>query len=310
MQRWFAALVLILGLACFSVPGCSDKPSNQGGADMAQNPIFAARPYTLYSLGVVDKTKPAPLLVLLHGYGVTGDVQDFFFNLKPVADKHGFLYAYATGTREQGGQMNTFWNATDACCNFEGSSVDDSAYLTALIDDVASRYSVDSKRVFFVGHSNGGFMSHRMACDHADKIAAIVSLAGAEWLDASKCNPSEPVSVLQVHGDKDAVIGYDGGQTTGGGTYPSAVATVTTWATKNGCTGALTPTAQTRDLDTQIPGAETTNQQFFGCPPTGDVALWTIAGGGHVPIFQTDPDKQPTSWGEEIWAWLSAHPKQ
>lgn len=303
------SLLLVAALLGAALTACSDNSNNDnGGADMASEPIFTERPYVLYVPTGFDASKPAPLLVLLHGYGVTGDVQDFFFNLKPVADAHGFLYAYATGTRDQSPMMNPFWNATDACCNFYNSPVDDSAYLTSLIADVNKKHAVDPKRVFFVGHSNGAFMSHRMACDHADKIAAIVSLAGAQYLDASKCNPSEPVSVLQVHGDKDDTIKYDGGMTPGGGTYPGAVATVTTWAQKNGCTGTLMATAQTRDLDTNIAGAETTNAQFFGCPASGDVALWTIMGAGHVPIFPTDPAMMPT-WGEEIWAWLSAHPK-
>ena len=49
-------------------------------------------------------------------------------------------------------------------------------------------------------------MAHRMACDHADAIAAIVSIAGATFLNPDDCAPSEPVSVLQVHGTNDAVI--------------------------------------------------------------------------------------------------------
>jgi membrane protein implicated in regulation of membrane protease activity len=57
--------------------------------------------------------------------------------------------------------------------------VDDSTYLHRLLDAVKSAYRVDPTRVYFVGHSNGGFMAYRMACEHATEITAIVSLAGA-----------------------------------------------------------------------------------------------------------------------------------
>src|SRR5258706_3929439 len=83
-----------------------------------------------------------------------------------------------------------------------------------------------------MGHSNGGFMSHRLACD-APRIAAIVSLAGAVWNDPSKCKPAGPVSILEVHGNADLTINYNGGQKKGY-TYPPAHTTVATWAGKNG----------------------------------------------------------------------------
>src|SRR5205085_1985187 len=71
-------------------------------------------------------------------------------------------------------------------------------------------YSVDPRRIFVVGHSNGGFMAYRMACDHSDTVAAIVSVAGAMYDDARKCRAAHPVSVLQVHGPPDNVIPYQG----------------------------------------------------------------------------------------------------
>ena len=84
---------------------------------------------------------------------------------------------------------------------------------------VQARYPVDSRRVFVLGHSNGGYMSHRMACDHADLIAGIVSLAGAAYddppageLPLPRCRPSEPVAVLEVHGMADGTVRYGSGR--------------------------------------------------------------------------------------------------
>ena len=80
-----------------------------------------------------------------------------------------------------------------------------------MVEEVAAEHAVDRRRVYVVGFSNGGFMSYRLACDHADRIAAIVSISGATYADPDRCAPSEPVAVLEVHGTDDRTIPYDGG---------------------------------------------------------------------------------------------------
>jgi len=265
------------------------------GLTGADSGLTADRPYNFYVPSGYDKNTPTPLLILLHGYSFNAEGQEAWFNMKPVADAHTFLYAYPNGTVDFLG--NRFWNATDACCDIGGTGVDDVAYLNAIIDDVSAKYNVDPKRIFVAGHSNGGFMSHRMACD-APRVAAIVSIAGAVWKDDSRCSPAGPVSVLQVHGDADTVISYDGGSNPGLPPYPSAHDTVATWAAKNGCSGQLVDSGETLDLDSALAGAETTVSRYSGC----NVELWTIHGGGHVPNFQP-------SWGETFYGFLAAHPK-
>ncbi len=263
---------------------CSAPPS----------PLITARPYDIDVPHGYDKSKPTPLLVLLHGYGVDGYVQDAIFGFPALADARGVLIAHPDGTVDATGKR--FWNATDACCDLGGVGVDDVAYLNALVDDVEKHYNVDKKRVFFVGHSNGAFMSHRMACDAAPRIAGIVALAGDVWKDPSKCNPTAPVAVLQVHGDADNLVPYDGG-----GAMPSAKQSVATWAAKNGCTGDLTDTGMTLDLDVLVAGAETAIARY-ACN-AGAAELWTMHGVGHVPQFAM-PD-----WGNDVFDWLMQHPK-
>lgn len=260
----------------------------------APNPLVVARPYDYDQPAGIDTSKPAPLIVLVHGYGANGFVQDALFGFAQLADARGVYIAHPDGTTDASGAK--FWNATDACCDFGHTGVDDVAYLDAVVDDMEAHFNIDHKRVFFVGHSNGAFMSHRMACDRAPRIAGIVALAGDVWQDASKCNPAAPVAVLQVHGDADTMVPYDGA-----GLMPSAQQSVATWAAKNGCDGELADTGMTLDLDSGLPGAET-HIARHRCS-AGAAELWTIHGGQHVPAFNL-PD-----WGNDVFDWLMQHPK-
>ena len=118
---------------------------------------------------------PFPLVVFLHGYNSNAQESESFFAFGDEVEAAGMLYATPNGTQDL--LALRFWNATDACCDFFGSGVDDSTYLVNLVAAIDSAVGVDPRRRFFVGHSNGGFMSYRMACDHADEVAAVVSIA-------------------------------------------------------------------------------------------------------------------------------------
>lgn len=255
---------------------------------------FADRPYEVNVPSGYDAATPAPLVILLHGYGASGALQELYFKLGPQAEARGFLYVHPDATLNRLG--DPAWNATDACCRDD--DVDDSGYIMHIIDEVSATYNVDQQRIFLVGHSNGGFMSYRMACEHADRIAAIVSLAGATFLDAADCAPSEPVSVLQIHGTDDGTIEYDGGSTPIG-EYPAAKTTVVTWSEYNGCSNP-SDVPENLDLDSSS-GAETQRFKWLDCPVDGAVELWTIEDGPHIPPLNAD-------FAPTIIDWLFAHP--
>lgn len=259
----------------------------------------ANRPYDVFVPPGYDAAIPTPLVMLLHGYTASGDIQEAYFQLEPLAESQGFLYVHPDGTVDARGQQ--FWNATDACCAFGGDSPDDAAYLMAIIDQVSAEFNVDPKAVFLVGHSNGGFMSYRMACEHAETIAGIASLAGATFADTTDCNPSEPVSVLQVHGTNDKTIKYDGGSIATV-EYPSAPETVQSWVAYNGCDTTPTISVNVLDLDGGVYGAESDVEAFGGCEQGSEVELWAIDGGSHIPGLTSD-------FSSGVIDFLLAHPK-
>ncbi|MDF1564451.1 MAG: alpha/beta fold hydrolase [Deltaproteobacteria bacterium] len=279
-----------------SEDGGSDGGLDGGGTDGGS--LVEDRPYGLTVPDAYDGSAALPLVFLLHGFTADAVTQDLYFGMSALARQRGFFVALPDGTFNA--TLQRFWNATDACCGF-GSDVDDVAYLEAVLDDIESQYLIDPKRVFFVGHSNGGFMSHRMACERPGRVAAIASLAGAVWKDESLCDPAEPVSVLQIHGTLDAVILYGGGWNMGF-EYPGAVETVDTWATLNGCDATTTALTPDLDLVNDLLGAETTRIVHEGCPATGAAELWRIEAGSHLPTFRSD-------WAGVIYDWLMAHPR-
>jgi polyhydroxybutyrate depolymerase len=257
------------------------------------------RPFEVFTPSTYDPSVPMPLVVMLHGYTSSGSLQEAYFQFQRLAEERGFLYVHPDGTIDARGAP--YWNATDACCNLTGGNAHDERYLLALIEEIEGTYAVDPAQIYFAGHSNGGFMSYRMACDHADKIAAVASLAGATFADVERCRPSEPVSVVQIHGTDDAVIAYDGGDILGN-EFPSAATTAATWAAYNGCGAGFATGAAELDLEAQISGVDTSVAVFDACPTGVAVELWTIEGGSHSPSLS------PT-FAEHVVDFLLAHPK-
>jgi len=286
-------------------------------ADLTQMEIFytpAGAPRIDVGRGAVyvqvpssyDSGTPTPLVLLLHGYGSSGAGQENYMDFGSLVDEFGFLYLHPDGRNESGGEFKRFWSGSSPCCNFYGAPDDDTAYLMDLIDEMKSQYNVDSQRVYLIGHSNGGFMSYRMACAHSDTIAAIATLAGATFLDPNDCLPTEAVNILQIHGTSDGTILYNGGFTFPGssGEYPGAVETVEQWAAKNGCELVPDTSAPNIDLDGSQAGDETTVTRYLSsCDPSGQVELWTIVNGSHIPFPLS------ATFSRQVVEFLFAHPK-
>ncbi len=277
------------------VPPVNPEPD----ASVNDAPIGGDRPVTVRVPPSYKAGTPAPLVIMLHGYSASGLLEEIYLGLNALSDARGFLYATPDGTVDASSKR--FWNTTYACCDFGKTGVDDTKYVSALITQIQARYSVDPKRVFLVGHSNGGFMSHRMACERSDQIAAIVSLAGSMGSDPTKCAPAQGVSVLQIHGTKDETIAYEGSQLQGV-SYPGAETVTREWARINGCGATPDTTAPALDLDTKLAGGETKVTKYSGCKPGGHAELWSIEGGSHIPSLTP-------AFSGAVVDFLYAHPK-
>jgi polyhydroxybutyrate depolymerase len=261
-------------------------------------------PVPLYLPSSYSASDPLPLIVALHGFTQDGSDVENYFDFTDQIEANHFAYLVPEGELDLLNQR--FWNATDACCDIFGSGVDDSGYLRELVDSVRDEYAVDEQSIHFAGYSNGGFMAHRMAIDHADLVASIVSLAGANYFDAAAHSPSEPVHVLQVHGTADPVILYDGGDILGI-PYPGAEQTVLNWVEYNGLQPVAESVGDPFNLDLSVPGPETASQVYDVNNGIGiTVELWTMTDSDHGPVFD---DGSSNLFASRTVPWLLSHRK-
>jgi len=301
MKNLLAILVFAMVLGCGSddsnnAGGTGGNTGGTGGQDFSADPPLVIgseeRPAEVDIPTDYDPTVSHPLLMVLHGFGpFTGRIQAGFLGILNVVDEKHLVVLLPDGTLNEDG--NRFWNATEACCD-PSDTVDDVGYLSGLIEEAKQTYNIDPNRVYLMGHSNGGFMSLRMACEASELITAIVSLAGSTFEDPADCQPATvPVSVLAVHGTADETIAYEGVD----GRFPGAVETAERFASAGGCDTDSPTDEGFVDLVPDLEGAETDKVAYStGCDEGIDGGLWTINDGVHIPVFSADFADMTTDW--------------
>jgi polyhydroxybutyrate depolymerase len=207
--------------------------------------------------------------------------------LKQAALDAGLAYLAPDGTKDRSGTR--FWNASNACCDFAKSGVNDVDYIDSLIDEISDSYNLDKSRIYLFGHSNGHFMSYTYLCTSKNKVAAIAGLAGSMDVDSTQCS-GKSGNVLHIHGDSDGTISYTGGSIFAQ-RYQSVDEVMKGWSNNNQCTAK--PENQL-DVITAMSGLETTSYPF-DCTK-GSLELWKINGGVHVPELDRGFADKVVSW--------------
>jgi polyhydroxybutyrate depolymerase len=248
------------------------------------------RYFRVYIPEIYDSANAVPLVFNLHGYGSNNLEQEYYGDFRTIADTANFILVHPNGTLNSSNQR--FWNT------FGNSSVDDLGFISRLIDTLSERYSIDQNRVYSTGMSNGGFMSHDLACFLNHKIAAIASVTGT-MIHSRKnnCFPDRPTPVMQIHGTADGTVPYNGSSS-----FVSVQNLVNHWVGLNNC--------NTTPVVDSIPNTNTTD----GCTAVryiytdGDnestVELYKIVSGGHTwpgSAFNTGITNRDFSASEVIW---------
>lgn len=241
-----------------SAPTCSGKSFGAGDTDFTLMFDGAEREFRVHAPPAYDPTAATPVVLILHGYTETNDSIEDITQMTPEADARGYIVVYPQG-------LGTSWNAGECCGSSQQQGIDDVGFINAMLDKIEADYCVDTKRVYSAGFSNGGMLSHRLACESADRIAAIGPVSGPIRL--STCTPSRPVPLQQFHGTSDFIVPYNGGF--GATSVPDCTAG---WVERNGCDPTPTVTFDMGDA---------TCETYSGCDEGADVVLCTLDGGGH-----------------------------
>ncbi|MFW2387879.1 MAG: alpha/beta hydrolase family esterase [Polyangiales bacterium] len=263
----------LLGLGCGSddgSPASSKGPSLgcQDGSLDASTTHFelehdgVTRSYELHLPPGYDGTTALPLVLNFHGFTSNGLGQQSSTNMDLTADREGFIVAYPNG-------LDVSWNAGLCCGRSATDDVDDVGFTRAMIDDIGARGCIDESRVYATGMSNGGFFSHRLACEAADVIAAVAPVAGVLGIEEEACAPSRPIPIIHLHGTGDTLVPYEGG---GLANSLSVEDSTEGWLDRNGCTG---------ERDVSYEEGDATCVTYAKCQGDASVTVCTIEGGGH-----------------------------
>ncbi len=259
------------------------------------------RHYLLHVPPGYDASKPMPMILALHGMG--GNSADFEkrTKLNQTADKEGFIVVYPDSTDWFNQKDWKTWDTDDGIIP-PGKHVDDTKFLRSVIDTTQSQLNVDDKRIYMAGISNGGMMTMHAAGPLSDKLAAVAVVSGA--MSGKEESPTQPLSVLNIHGTNDTVIPINGIEGVPDSLTQLGIPTFkpnsyipTYWNIKDGITGSPT---------TEKVGNET--RQHWVNPKNGaEVEQIVVAGGEHTPsdvqgtmdtvvkFFENHPKIAPTS---------------
>lgn len=301
---WICLVTAMLGADADSLSsGDYRRTVNSGGLE---------RNYLVHVPPRYDGKKPLPVVLIFHGGGSNAAMTVRYTGLNDKADAAGFIAVYPNGTGRV--ERALTWNAGNCCGYAQRHQIDDVAFVSALLDDLEKVSSVDRRRIFATGISNGGMMSYRLAAELSDRIAAIAPVAGTLGIDDVK--PKRPVSVLHFHGTDDKFLPFAGGR--GAKSITQTVfhlveQTLSTWVKINGCPVLPKTTKVPHVAKDEM---RVTRREYGAGKNGAEVVLYLIEGGGHTwpgrhPLVEIEflgPTTGDISANDLMWSFFEKHP--
>lgn len=256
------------------------------------------REYEIYVPSIYDGTAAVPLIFNFHGgNGVIAD-QISIGDMSSIADTANFIAVYPQALPDPNDGGSTNWIHKDP------TTVDDVYFVDALIDSIASAYTIDLDRIYACGYSLGGEFTFELGCRLNNRIAAIGVVARTmQKYTYDNCSPVHPTGVLTILGTADAISDYNGVWWGGVQYYMSANETHDLWISHNNCDSS----AATSNLpDINIGDGSTVERNTWstssGCAYVEELK---VMGGGHDwPGSFGNMDINST---EEIWNFVSRY---
>ncbi len=268
MRRW------LLAFLCLALVGCGARGATTSARDIDGSIIVGGAARTYHVHLPPQQSTAMPLLLVLHGSGGTGAGTITLTHMNDLADQQDVIVVYPDG-------LNKGWADGRGASDSDQQGVDDVTFLSQLIAALQAQYTINPHRVYVTGISNGGFMTQRLGCELADKIAAIASVvATLSTNQAATCAPSRPLPILYVLGEDDPLVPYNGGTVRGDrGTILSATDSLADWVKLDGCTGSLAMRTLPDRVQDETHVSETL---YTNCQGSAQVGLYSVAGGGHT----------------------------
>jgi polyhydroxybutyrate depolymerase len=197
-----------------------------------------------------DNNKAYPLILVWHGFGVTGTAF------------HGYLDIHtAVG--------NDAVVVTPECLGGGSSWPSDMSYPDALVAHFEAKYCIDKSRLFTAGHSMGGLYTGQIGCERGDVFRGDAVLAAPHPTGVCK---KGTMAVYMAVGSSD----------------PTGTTTTTEfpwWAMENGCSSTSTP-VDPMSFYTMALDESGTCVDYSGCGALTPFRACTFSGGHEIPPWE------------------------
>lgn len=241
------------------------------------------RSYTIRVPKNYDGTHALPMVIMLHGHGMTAGNEALVDLIGSKSYSRGFIAIYPQASKGGEGQPN--WNflapnQQSLVPQLFGTATppNDVQFIDELVDKLKNeKLCVDPERIYLAGHSAGAAFASLLACSSKHAFAG-VAMVSATPAPHPTCNPDHVLPTISFHGTKDGIVPYDDPNGKVGPTTipaPRAPLTVRDWATHNGCSTVATT------LPTVTSIASYVRTRYADCPPGLESVLYTINNGGH-----------------------------
>jgi polyhydroxybutyrate depolymerase len=190
--------------------GCNAATWPAGDQTYTLDVAGTARSYIVGLPTAYASSRPHPLVFAFHGR--TGTAQQIagtgtrgYYGLRSRMTDAIFVAPQGLGTAADA--ADTGWPNTNG---------QDIAFVRALIASLNTNYCVDQARIFSMGFSYGGIMSHTIGCQMSDVFRAIAPIAGAIFGRTTSCL-THPVAAWMTHGMADSAsiggVDFSAGET-------------------------------------------------------------------------------------------------
>ncbi|MGB8813934.1 MAG: PHB depolymerase family esterase [Paracoccaceae bacterium] len=238
------------------------------GCGTAKSPCRIANG-TYHLIMPPNAVAPAPAVFLLHGFGGGGEGLILNRGIVDVLLARGYAVIAPDGQRREKGKGLTWDFHPDLF-----TRRDETAFLIAVADDAASRFSLDRGKMLLAGFSIGGSMVSYLACAQPDAFSAYAPVAGSFWRPhPDTC--AGPVRLLHTHGTADQTVPLIGREIRPGFVQGNVFDAMAIWRAANGC-----KTAAPDQTDTV---GRYTIERWDHCSPGAQLDFALHAGGHSIP---------------------------